>query len=199
MNGQTNTFESLSKILAEREFAPEKQRELERLKNVAKSEARLEFTKLKKRLEEQNRRSENEIVRLTKLVKEEQSLRQTAEQKEAQLARKLGINEKELLAYKAEIQKMQRTRVGHDLNLHEGSKLNSVHENVLHRGSSCTMLVFSNGQRKYMKTSTFDRDYAVTNKAKRLVGCLVKTTTWDPVSEPGKWSRQGYFMNVYEA
>ena len=26
----------------------------------------------------------------------------------------------------------------------------------------------------------------------------VKTSCWDPIREPGKWSSQGYFRNVYE-
>ena len=67
----------------------------------------------------------------------------------------------------------------------------------MHRGSSCTELVMEDGTRLYMKTITFDRDLQVTAKAKTLVGRKVKTSCWDPIREPGKWSSQGYFRNVY--
>ena len=77
-------------------------------------------------------------------------------------------------------------------------QLAKVNRAVLHRGSSCTELVFTNGTRKYMKTSTFDRDLSVTKKAERLIGATVKTTCWDPVHEPGKWSSQNYFRGIYE-
>ena len=48
-----------------------------------------------------------------------------------------------------------------------------------------------------MKTSTFDRDLFITQKAERLIGDAVKITCWDPVHEPGKWSSQGYFRGIY--
>ena len=54
------------------------------------------------------------------------------------------------------------------------------------------------GTRLYMKTITFDRGLRVTAKAQKLVGKKVKTSCWDPIREPGKWSSQGYFRNVYE-
>ena len=76
--------------------------------------------------------------------------------------------------------------------------LEAVNTEVLHRGSSCTELVMGDGTRLYMKTITFDRDLRVTAKAQTLVGKKVKTSCWDPIREPGKWSRQGYFRNVYE-
>ena len=75
--------------------------------------------------------------------------------------------------------------------------LEAVNTEVNHRGSSCTELVMGDGTRLYMKTITFDRGLIVTTKAKSLVGKKVKTSCWDPISEPGKWSRQGYFRNVY--
>ena len=75
--------------------------------------------------------------------------------------------------------------------------LEAVNTEVNHRGSSCTELVMGDGTRLYMKTITFDRGLIVTAKAKSLVGKKVKTSCWDPISEPGKWSRQGYFRNVY--
>jgi len=74
-----------------------------------------------------------------------------------------------------------------------------VNERVLIRGSLCTVLVLADGTRRHMKTATFDRDGSVTKKTKELVGSRVRTTCWDPLNSPGKWSRQGYFRNIYEA
>ena len=73
-----------------------------------------------------------------------------------------------------------------------------MNRNIMHRGSSCTELVFSNGDRKYMKTVTFDPTLSVTSKAERLVNRQVKTTCWDPVNQPGYWSSQGYFRGIYQ-
>ena len=75
--------------------------------------------------------------------------------------------------------------------------LEAVNTEVMHRGSSCTELVMEDSTRLYMKTITFDRDLQVTTKAKTLVGRKVKTSCWEPIREPGKWSSQGYFRNVY--
>ncbi len=74
-----------------------------------------------------------------------------------------------------------------------------VLEAQLHRGSSCTILVMADGSQRYMKTATFDRDGRVTTKAGALIGQRVRTSCWDPVNEPEKWTRQGYFRNVYAA
>ena len=197
--GQANTFEDLARIIAAREFEPAKKLELERLGRKAKSEARLEFSKLVRQLESDKRRAEDAITKLTVVVDNERQQREKAESENEALAKKLGIKENELKSYMSELEKMKRTRAGHDLNLDRGERLQAVNEGVYHRGSLCTELVFANGLRKYMKISTFDRDLSVTVKAKRLVGEVVKTTSWDPVREPGKWSRQGYFMNVYQA
>jgi len=73
-----------------------------------------------------------------------------------------------------------------------------VLEQQMHRGSSCTILVLRNGKRWHMKTATFDPYGTVTQKARSLVGRRVSVTSWDPINEPGKWSRQGYFRNIYE-
>jgi len=62
-----------------------------------------------------------------------------------------------------------------------------------------TILVFEDGSTKQMKVSTWDPNDAVTQKAQTLIGQPVITTCWDPVYEPGKWSRMGYFKNIYLA
>ena len=82
--------------------------------------------------------------------------------------------------------------------LSSSDKLVAVKEGIIIRGSACTVLVFEDGTERHMKTSTFDREGLVTKKAKELVGSRVKTTCWDPIGSPGKWSRQGYFRNIYE-
>jgi type II secretory pathway component PulJ len=75
--------------------------------------------------------------------------------------------------------------------------LMEVRESQIIRGSHCTVLVMGDGRTLHMKTSTFDKDGAVTKKANGLIGCRVRTTCWDPIGAPGKWSRQGYFRNIY--
>jgi hypothetical protein len=55
------------------------------------------------------------------------------------------------------------------------------------------------GSQRHMKTSTFDPTGVVTKKALSLVGRRVRISCWDPIGQPGKWSSQGYFRNVYEA
>ena len=197
--GQANTFEDLARILAIREFEPEKKQELERLGRIAKSEARLEFKELVNKLEAENKRSQETVIKLTDAVSAERQQRRKVEQENKNLADKIGIKENELRAYMAELSKIKRQRAGHNVNLDSGQVLVAVHKNVYHRGSTCTQLVLSNGQRKHIKISTFDRDLAVTKKAETLLGKVVKTTSWDPVHEPGKWSLQGYFMNIYQA
>lgn len=75
--------------------------------------------------------------------------------------------------------------------------LAEVREAVMVRGSLCTVLVMGDGRMFHMKTSTFDKDGSISRKAKGLVGARVRTTCWDPVGAPGKWSSQGYFRNIY--
>ena len=62
-----------------------------------------------------------------------------------------------------------------------------------------TILVFEDGSTKQMKISTWDASDAVTQKAQSLIGQPVITTCWGPIYEPGKWSRMGYFKNIYLA
>lgn len=77
--------------------------------------------------------------------------------------------------------------------------LAEVQEQQIYRGSSCTILIMGDGTQRHMKTSTFDPYGDVTKKAKSLVGRRVRISCWDPIGQPGKWSSQGYFRNVYAA
>lgn len=73
-----------------------------------------------------------------------------------------------------------------------------VKEKQLYRGSVCTLLVMGDNSQRHMKISTFDPNYSITEKAKTLIGKKVRTTCWNPVNEPEKWTKQGYFRNIYE-
>jgi len=86
---------------------------------------------------------------------------------------------------------------GNALSYSGRTVLTEVYENVIYRGSSCTQLCMADGKDWYMKTKTFDPDYKVTEKAKTLIGKKVRVTSWDPLHQPGKWSNQAYFRNLY--
>ena len=73
-----------------------------------------------------------------------------------------------------------------------------VETDVLYGKTFCTVLHFKDGNPKRMKTATFDKDRSITEKAKSLVGKRVITTCWDPKDQPGLWTNQGYFKNIYE-
>ncbi len=81
--------------------------------------------------------------------------------------------------------------------LSDPDDLVGVKENQMIHGSSCTVLVMGDGSKRHMKTSTFDIDGKITEKAKKLIGTKVRTSCWDPKNAPGKWSRHGYFKNIY--
>lgn len=104
--------------------------------------------------------------------------------------------EVELERYKEE-QKVAAVN-GSEATLSKPDLLVEVRENQLFKGSLCTILLLSDGTQRHMKTSTFDQTGEVTEKAKKLIGRRVRTTCWDPMGQPGKWSRQGYFRNIYE-
>jgi hypothetical protein len=63
-------------------------------------------------------------------------------------------------------------------------------------GSINTVLKLSDGTKKTINIKVFDRNLAITKKAKSLIGEKVKTTCWDPINEPGKWSSLGYFNDI---
>jgi hypothetical protein len=118
----------------------------------------------------------------------------------------IAINQEEIYALKTKIKEDEaRYKIENAAAVQEGSvatlsspdTLIEVRESQLIRGSLCTVLVMGDGRTLHMKTSTFDRDGSVTQRAKELIGCRVRTTCWDPIRSPGKWSSQGYFRNIY--
>lgn len=68
----------------------------------------------------------------------------------------------------------------------------------MHRGAINTVLTFADGSKKTVNVAIFKRDLAVMRKTQSLIGKGVKTTSWDPVNDQGKWFRQGYFRNICE-
>lgn len=107
----------------------------------------------------------------------------------------------ELEAEKARIEaeKAAALKERSEATLSSADTLLEVLENQMHRGSLCTILVLGDGSRRHMKTATFDPNGEVTRKARSLIGHRVRVSCWDPIGQPGKWSSQGYFRNIYLA
>ena len=105
--------------------------------------------------------------------------------------------EAERQRYKAEQAEASKERS--EATLSSPDTLVEVRERQMYRGSSCTILIMGDGTQRHMKTSTFDPDGEVTKKAKSLVDRRVRISCWDPIGQPGKWSSQGYFRNIYAA
>ena len=101
----------------------------------------------------------------------------------------------ELNEYK--IHENKANSVGSTQTLEEAKILVDVHPNVMFGNSSCTQLVMGDGTKLHMKTSTFDKNLKITAKAKLLKGRKVRTSCWDPINQPGKFSSKGYFRNLY--
>lgn len=113
------------------------------------------------------------------------------------LSARVNELEAEVQRYKAEQNEARRGR--QEATLSAPDTLVEVKERVFYRGSSCTILVTADGKQWHMKTSTFDPNGDVTKRAQSLVGRRIRISSWDPVAQPGKWSSQGYFRNVYAA
>jgi len=101
----------------------------------------------------------------------------------------------ELNEYK--VQENMANTEGSTQTLEEAKILVDVNSNVTRGKSSCTELVMGDGTKLYMKTSTFDKNLKVTAKARLLKGRKVRTSCWDPIKQPGRFSSQGYFRNLY--
>ncbi len=103
--------------------------------------------------------------------------------------------EAELARYKRDDQSARKRNEQATLSLPD--TLIDVLEDQAYRGSSCTILVMGDGSRRHMKTSTFDPAGSVTARAKTLIGARVRISCWDPINQPGRWSNEGYFRNIY--
>jgi hypothetical protein len=152
-------------------------------------------------------RADMAITELTKAKQEAQHARTVAleatfivdqlEEQNNTLSSRVNDLQSELESYKSEQAQALKERSEATLSLPD--TLIEVHEAQIYRGSSCTILIMGDGTQRHMKTSTFDQSGAVTQKALSLVGRRVRISCWDPIGQPGKWSSQGYFRNVYEA
>ena len=94
-------------------------------------------------------------------------------------------------------QSIARTE-GYDQTLERMKTLKVVNTNKSLSGSLFTELVMEDEARLHMKTSSFDKDLSITAKAQSLIGRKVKTSSWNPINEPRKWSKHDYFKNIYE-
>lgn len=131
---------------------------------------------------------------------EESAIRESASRIEAEA--RADVAEQKLAEYEVQAYKSEQSIANSSSSnptISESHILLTVDQDIMHRGSLCTRLTLGDGSNLYMKTSTFDKDLLVTKKAKSLEGKNVRTTCWDPISQPGKWSSQGYFRNIYEA
>ncbi|MDA9230645.1 hypothetical protein N9P30_02315 [Alphaproteobacteria bacterium] len=186
LSGELSTMEALFSALVEKGSVPEM--------NGAKLDA------IKSELREEYE-SEIKFVReianqAVEGLKAEEARSREKDAENSQLKEQLGLVEAEFERYKKENSAANsRSEIA---TLSDEDLLIKVNFDVVHKGSSCTELVFGNEVKKYMKVSTFDPRLEISRKAKSLEGKRVKTTCWDPVNQPGKWSRQGYFRNVYE-
>ena len=131
----------------------------------------------------------------SQLTVDELEARSKALEAQILLLKKIAANEQ--ATFKSEIETAESEKSVATLS--EPDALVSIKENQIVRGSTCTVLVMGDGSQRHMKTSTFDPDGAITQKAKTLVGSRVRTTCWDPKGSPGRWSSQGYFRNIYSA
>lgn len=207
--GEVNSSASLIKFLSSSIAKADLQRfkESEDKANKKAEEALIELTKAREEVEAaraeaahshgvaleaidavENLTQENEVL-VSENIQTAEELRKVAEENRA-------LKEREQLLLKREEARAQQDRSVATLS--EPDTLLRVEEDVLVSGSLCTVLVFADGTKRSMKTATFDRDKTITEKAKTLIDKRVRTTCWDPISEPGKWSRRGYFRNIFQ-
>lgn len=176
--------------------------DIERFQRVAE-EARAETARLIKNLEisrEEAEMARNKAERMKSVAQEAITAVEGLEDqhikhktKISQLEETIKMNEAK---YQEEIAAAKRDRSVATLSAPD--TLIEVKEQEMIRGSLCTVLILADGTRRHMKTATFDKDGSVTRRAKEMIGKRVRTTCWDPISVPGKWSSQGYFRNIYE-
>jgi hypothetical protein len=181
-NGTATSFEEIYKLLLDRDVKKITNKKLE---NVAKD--------FKKELEAKQEE-------LTDLLKIKLELSNINNQLSNDLDKaKIKIKEFEQDKFKEESKKAQ-SQNGEKVVVTLGEKLLLIKVNdVIHKGSNCTELEFSNGERQWMKKRTFDKFGIVTQKAKSLINEAVITSSWNPKSNPTLWKKQGYFRNIYKA
>lgn len=133
---------------------------------------------------EADKRNQETSIKLAKAQEENEELIVKNHQLEA-----------EKLRYKQEAESARRDNK--QATLSSPDTLVKVLERQIYRGSSCTILIMGDGSRRHMKTATFDPTGSVTAHAKNLQGRRVRISCWDPINQPGRWSNEGYFRNIY--
>lgn len=181
LSGEANTFFKLSQEIHKLSDISLTNNEIKKIIDDADKKAKIDF---------------EEIQRLKEIAKEALELVDIAEQT-------IKFKEDEIKRLEDEnVRLTDEIKIGQS----KGSKvivekplsLVSVETDVMHRGSMNTILNLEDGTKRYIKVSTFDNDGKITKKAQSLIGKKVKITAWDPINDPGKWSKQGYFRNIYE-
>jgi len=165
---------------------------------------------LAKNLSEEKVKSLREIVtdyeeKINTVKAERDSALQTANETKIHndlLTKDNAEKDRFLRFYKEELERYKRDEIeakrdGKEAILSSPDILKDVLTNQLYRGSSCTILIMGDGTKRYMKTSIFDPRGIVTAHAISLKNKRVRISFWDPINEPGKWSKQGYFRNIY--
>ena len=202
--GKANSFDKLAEIL----YSNNNQTnitndELEAIKKEAKREAEedykktiLELEKVRANAEEHSQKIKLELEKVNAIANESIKLNEAA-------AEALGEKEKENKILQEENKKLQHEKEqgrqrGSNVVVDDPQILISVETDVMYRGSINTILTLKDGSKKSIKVETFDKNLEVTKKAQSLLGKKIKTTAWDPINDPGKWSSQGYFRHIYE-
>lgn len=141
-------------------------------------------------------KSQTEIERIKR--QSEQTVQEVTEERN-----KLKLENNELKEANNNLQNLlvqeraQAKQTDYSVNETEANTLVDVKPNVIYKNSPCTQITLGNGQKWYMKTSTFDRNGEITQHALSLIKKNVVVTSWDPLNAPGKWSSQRYFRNIH--
>lgn len=144
-------------------------------------------------------RSESEVLRIQELAN---TGLEKSQIKVDKLVTQVKILENQNLSLKSEldefnVQSNLAKNDGKMQNLEQPELLVKVRRDVTVGKSLCTVLFMGNGNKRTIKISSFDKDYKITEKAESLVGKKVRISCWDPVNQPGLFSRRGYFRYIY--
>ena len=181
-NGTATSFEEIYKLLLDRDVKKITNKKLENIakdfqKELESNQKELsELLKIKSEMSKINNQLTNDLEKANKKIKEFERSKFREENSRAQ------------------------SQNGNKVIVTLGERLVLIAVNdVVHRGSDCTELIFSNGEKQWMKKRTFDKFGLVTQKAKSLINESVITSSWNPKSNPTLWKKQGYFRNIYKA
>jgi len=181
-NGTATSFEEIYKLLLDRDIKKITNKKLESVakdfqKEIETKQEELDqLLKIKSEISNINSQLNDELDQANKKIKdfEQSKFREENDKAQSQNGEKVIVT------------------------LGKKSLLVKVND-VIHRGSNCTELEFSNGEKQWMKKRTFDKLGTITQKAKSLIKENVITSSWNPKSNPTLWKKQGYFRNIYKA